>query len=59
MSQDVYAKITDRIVAALKAGVVPWHQPWNAAEGASRNLLSGKPTKCTYLTGQSYIRGGL
>ena len=43
MSKDVYAKITDRIVSALKEGVVPWHQPWNAAEGAPRNLLSGKP----------------
>ena len=43
MSQDVYAKITGRIVSALRAGVVPWHQPWNAAQGRPRNLISGKP----------------
>ena len=32
MSQDVYAKITARIVSALREGVVPWHQPWSAAQ---------------------------
>lgn len=41
--QDVYAKITGRIISALEAGVVPWQKPWNAAEGAPRNLISGKP----------------
>ncbi len=43
MSPDVYTTITDRIVSALKAGVVPWHRPWTAAEGAPRTLISGKP----------------
>ena len=43
MTQDVYAKITARIVSALREGVVPWHQPWNAAQGRPRNLISGKP----------------
>ena len=43
MSQNVYAKITARIVSALREGVVPWHQPWNAAQGRPRNLISGKP----------------
>lgn len=42
MTQDMYAKITARIVSALSAGVVPWHQPWNAAQGRPRNLISGK-----------------
>jgi len=45
MTQDVYAKITTRIVSALRAGVVPWHQPWNAAQGRPRNLISGKPSR--------------
>ncbi len=43
MSQDVYAKITGRILSALREGVVPWHKPWNAAQGRPRNLISGKP----------------
>ena len=43
MTQDVYAKITDRILTALKEGVVPWHKPWDAENGRPRNLISGKP----------------
>ena len=43
MTQDVYAKITARIVSALREGVVPWHQPWTAGQGRPRNLISGKP----------------
>jgi antirestriction protein ArdC len=38
---DVYARITDDIVAQLEAGARPWHQPWNArhvAGGISRPL---------------------
>ena len=41
--QDVYGKITDRILTALQAGVVPWQKLWNGGEGAPRNLISGKP----------------
>lgn len=41
--QDVYGKITARILTALQAGVVPWQQPWNGGEGAPRDLISGKP----------------
>jgi antirestriction protein ArdC len=33
--------ITDRILALLDRGVVPWHQPW--AGGWPRNLVSGRP----------------
>lgn len=33
---DIYARITDRIVADLERGVRPWIQPWNAANGAGR-----------------------
>lgn len=33
---DVYARITDRIVADLERGVRPWVKPWNAANGAGR-----------------------
>lgn len=43
MSKDVvYEMVTERMVAALEAGTVPWQQPWT---GGSRplNLVSGKP----------------
>ena len=29
MKQDVYSRITNKIVTDLEAGVRPWHQPWN------------------------------
>lgn len=28
---DVYQEVTDRIVAALEGGTVPWHKPWTTA----------------------------
>ncbi len=33
---DIYAKITDRIVADLEKGVRPWVKPWSAANTAGR-----------------------
>jgi antirestriction protein ArdC len=38
---DVYAEVTDRIVAALEQGVVPWRKPWRSL-GGPRNL-NGRP----------------
>ena len=40
--QDIYTTITDRILAALEAGRVPWQKPWDARQGRPRNLISGK-----------------
>jgi antirestriction protein ArdC len=42
MHTDVYQLITDRIIALLDAGTVPWQKPWNAATGLPRNLITGK-----------------
>lgn len=39
---NVYEVVTERILTALKAGVVPWRQPWVGGE-APKNLVSGKP----------------
>ena len=33
---DIYARITDRIVADLEKGVKPWMQPWSAANASGR-----------------------
>ena len=33
---NIYARITDRIVADLERGVRPWVKPWNAANAAGR-----------------------
>ena len=24
----IYSTVTDRIISSLKAGVIPWEQPW-------------------------------
>ena len=35
-----YQVITDRILALLEQGMVPWQQPWDSATGVPRNLFS-------------------
>lgn len=40
---DVYEQITERIIALLETGAVPWRKPWNAQTGLPRNLISGHP----------------
>lgn len=35
----IYQMVTDRIIAALEEGVVPWRKPWTA-KGAHRNFAS-------------------
>ena len=34
--QDIYTRITGKIVAALEQGVRPWIRPWNADNAAGR-----------------------
>lgn len=38
---NVYDIVTERIIAALEAGTVPWQKPWTSA-GAARNAITGK-----------------
>ena len=38
--RDLHAEITDRIVARLKEGVVPWRKPWT--NGMPRNAVTGR-----------------
>jgi antirestriction protein ArdC len=42
---DLYATITQRIIAALEAGTPPWVCPWSAGQGsaAPANLSTGRP----------------
>src|SRR6266704_1955880 len=35
-----YQVITDRILALLEQGTVPWQQPWDPTTGVPRNLFS-------------------
>ncbi len=40
--RDIYADVTDRIVAALEDGVAPWVRPWRSV-GSFRNGVSDRP----------------
>jgi antirestriction protein ArdC len=39
---DVYQLVTDRIIALLEAGTVPWQKPWSDA-GVPMNVMSKRP----------------
>lgn len=40
---DIYAEVTDRIIAELESGIIPWNRPWSGvSEGAIRRS-NGKP----------------
>lgn len=43
-AQAIYQQVTDRIIAALEAGTVPWQKPWKSAHPgeAHQNLASKK-----------------
>ena len=42
MSEKVYAAITNKIIEALEAGVVPWSMPWDPRAAWPINLSTGK-----------------
>ena len=33
---DIYARVTNAIIADLENGIRPWHRPWNAEHAAGR-----------------------
>ena len=41
---DIYQTVTDKIIAELEAGTVPWVRPWSGdADPFPRNALSQRP----------------
>ena len=44
IARNVYEEITQRIIDALEAGVIPWSRPWEMARyGVHRNAVTGRP----------------
>jgi len=43
-TETVYQIVTDKIIATLKKGEIPWHKPWNGGEAPS-NLITKIPYK--------------
>jgi antirestriction protein ArdC len=39
---DIYQQVTDRIIAGLEAGTVPWRKPWRTAGGMPRSMSTGR-----------------
>lgn len=39
----VYSVITERMIALLQQGTIPWQKPWSGQDQAPQNLLSHKP----------------
>ena len=39
--RDVYQDVTDRVVAALEAGTVPWRKPWHV-NGSAHVSIAGR-----------------
>lgn len=35
--QDIYQEITDRMIAELEKGRIPWHCPWRPAEASPQS----------------------
>jgi antirestriction protein ArdC len=42
MSDTIHRMVTERMIAALERGTVPWHKPWQAA-GRPRSMTTGQP----------------
>lgn len=40
---DIYKEITDRIIAALETGNIPWHKPWVGGSSGCVSYSTGKP----------------
>jgi antirestriction protein ArdC len=40
---EVYQAVTDRMIAQLEAGTVPWQRPWVAGTGRPRSMTTRKP----------------
>lgn len=43
MGIDVYQMVTDRIIAMLEQGNIPWDRPWTGAGRYAIKRASGKP----------------
>lgn len=40
---DVYELVTDRVIASLEKGVIPWKKPWTGSDAVPCNLVSKRP----------------
>ena len=41
--KDLYSEVTDRIIAELEAGTIPWRKPWCGVRSGAISYATGKP----------------
>ena len=41
--KSVYEMVTDRIIAQLEQGIIPWEKPWTGIRSGAYNRISKKP----------------
>ena len=44
MGISVYQLVTDRIIAELEKGNIPWNKPWTGIRSGAYSRSTGKPT---------------
>jgi len=40
---DIYQEVTDRIIAQMEKGIIPWQKPWGGVEDGAISYVSRKP----------------
>ena len=43
MSKSVYEMVTERIIAELENGIIPWEKPWSGIQDGAYNRISNRP----------------
>ena len=43
MAFDIYAAVTDRMIAQLEQGIIPWNKPWTGIQSGAVSGTTGKP----------------
>lgn len=43
MAFDIYAEITDRIIAEMESGIIPWEKPWTGTSNGAIRHVGGRP----------------
>ena len=43
MTDTIHQIVTQRMIAALETGTIPWRKPWHPATGRPRSMSTGQP----------------